>query len=226
MDKRQILPRHYSEVQIKKQYARVAWFYDAWSRLTEDRAQKRLLQLTRIENGSQILEVAVGTGRLFEKLVEQNAGGMNEGIDLSPSMLAYAKRRMLHCGQVGAYHLQQGSAYELPFTSDRFDLLFSTYMLDLLPAEDYPRLLGEFLRVLKPGGKLAIAYFAPGHHWANQVWPWLAEHFPGLLTGCRPVDLRPVLKQLGVEIIHHESISQNTFPSDIIIACKKQVRAS
>jgi ubiquinone/menaquinone biosynthesis C-methylase UbiE len=220
MTSKSILPRSYSDEKMKTQYARVAWFYDGWGRITEDKALNRLLALAGVEDGMSILEVAVGTGRLFEKLVRLNPSGVNEGMDLSPAMLSHARRRLARNAKAGAYRLQEGSAYDLPFESDRFDLLFNTFMLDMFPVEDYPRVLGEFLRVLMPGGKLAIAYFSQGRNWSNRIWPWLAKHFPALLTGCRPVELRPALEQLGVRILEQEFISQNTFPSAIVIAQK------
>ena len=215
-----ILPRKYSAERVKTQYARVVWFYDAWSYLTEDKAQKRLLALAEVNDGAQLLEVAVGTGRLFERLLELNPSGVNEGIELSPAMLIHARRRLARKREPGSFHLQEGSAYSLPYASASFDRLFNSYMLDLLPIEDYPRILGEFLRVLKPHGILAIAYFSQGRRWSNRVWPWLAKHFPGLLTGCRPVDLVAALHQAGFQIRQQELLSQNTFPSTIVIAQK------
>jgi ubiquinone/menaquinone biosynthesis C-methylase UbiE len=222
MTSQPILPHNESAEQVKAQYARVAWFYDAWSYLTEDKALTRLLALAEVRDGMQLLEVAVGTGRLFEKLLGRNPAGVNEGIDLSPAMLGHTRRRLAHNAKTGNWHLQEGSAYALPYESGRFDRLISTYMLDLLPLEDYPQLLGEFMRVLKPGGRLALAYFSQAQTWSNRLWPWLAKHFPSLLTGCRPVDLLPVLGQAGFHILAQESLSQNTFPSSVVIAQKPQ----
>lgn len=215
-----ILPRHFSAPEIIRQYARVAWFYDGWSRLTEDKAITRLLQLADIKDGMNIVEVAMGTGRLFEKVIQQNPSGINEGMDLSPAMLGYARRRLQRGTQAGSYHLQEGSAYQLPYASERFDLLFNTFMLDLLPVEDYPRILGEFMRVLKPGGRVAIAYFSEGQDWYNRVWPWVAKYFPSLLTGCRPVAPEDALQQAGFEILQQETVSQNTFPASVTLAHK------
>lgn len=222
MTNQPILPRNDSADKIKAQYARVAWFYDSWSYLTEDKAMTRLLALAEVRDGMHVLEVAVGTGRLFKKLLELNPDGITEGIDLSPAMLGHARRRMSRNATARTWHLQEGSAYALSYESGYFDRLFNTFMLDLFPDEDYPRVLGEFMRVLKPGGRLAIAYFSQGQTWSNRLWPWLAKHFPSLLTGCRPVDLVPALRQAGFEILAQESLSQNTFPSTIVIGQKPE----
>jgi ubiquinone/menaquinone biosynthesis C-methylase UbiE len=203
-----ILPRNYSSQTMKNQYARVAWFYDFWSRLTEDRALTKLLQLADIKDGCRALEVAVGTGRLFDRLVARNPSGRNEGIDLSPDMLVHARRRLARLKVAGSNRLQEGSAYNLQFESESFDVLFNTFMLDMFPETDFPRVLGEFKRVLKPGGKLALAYFSHGRTRANHFWVWIAKHFP-----------TPV-RQAGFEILHQEEISQSTFPSTIVLARK------
>jgi ubiquinone/menaquinone biosynthesis C-methylase UbiE len=217
-----ILPRSYSAQEMKEQYARVAWFYDAWSCLTEEKAMNRLLELTEVQDGTNILEVAVGTGRLFSGLVERNPSGRNEGLDLSPDMLAHAQQRLERSNPDSKYHLFEGSAYELPFEEGAFDLLFNTFMIDMFPVEDYPRVLGEFNRVLKPGGKVAIAYFSHGLKRINHFWPWMAKHFPALLTGCRPVVLEPSLLQVGFSILQLEEISQSTFPSAVVVAQKER----
>ena len=162
MNDKSILPRSYSDKLMKSLYARVAWFYDGWGRLTEDKALNRLLTLSEVEDGMDILEVAVGTGRLFEKLVARNPSGNNQGVDIAPSMLAHAKRRPARHAESDVYHLQEGSAYQLPFASDGFDRLFNSYMLDMFPLEDQPRVLEEFLRVPRPGGMMSIAYFSRG----------------------------------------------------------------
>lgn len=216
------LPRTYSTEKIKAQYARVAWFYDAWSVLTEEKALSRLLALAEVRDGMRILEVAVGTGRLFARVVQANPSGVNEGIDLSPAMLGHARRRLARQGRGGAWRLQEGSAYALPYASGSFDRLFNTFMLDLLPGEDYPQILAEFMRVLKPQGRLAIACFAHGQKRSNRLWPWLTKHCPGLLTGCRPIDPVPALAQAGFAVLEETSLSQNTFPATVVLAQKPQ----
>jgi ubiquinone/menaquinone biosynthesis C-methylase UbiE len=50
--------------------------------------------------------------------------------------------------------LKQADSRRLPFDEDAFDLVYNAYMLDLIPAQDMPLTLGEFWRVLRPGGRL------------------------------------------------------------------------
>ena len=68
-------------------YTRVAPLYDFWGWLTERDARQRCLQLASIRDGEDVLEVAVGTGLAFVKILEANPSGHNEGIDLTPIAL-------------------------------------------------------------------------------------------------------------------------------------------
>lgn len=221
-----ILARTYSARTMKKQYSRVAWFYDFWGRLTEDKALRRLFALAEVVDGCRALEVAVGTGRLFSWLVTRNPSGLNEGIDLSPAMLARARKRLAGLAVGRSSRLQEGTAYALPFESGSFDVVFNTFMLDMLPVEDWPHILGEFKRVLRPKGKLALAYFSHGRTRANHFWVWAAKHYPSLLTDCRPIRLETSLRQAGFEILKLENVGQNTFPSEIILARNSTVAGS
>ena len=60
---------------VGKLYDRTAWFYDFWAFLTESKAQKRALQIANIQDNSTILDVAVGTGRLFREIMKRNPSG-------------------------------------------------------------------------------------------------------------------------------------------------------
>ena len=212
-----ILTRTFQPQAISSSFAAVAWFYDLWAMLTETKAVERAFMLAQIQDGMAVLEVAVGTGRLFSQIVARNPHGRNEGMDLSAAMLARARKRLQRM-HAEAYKLQPGSAYELPYEDDSFDLLFNTYMLDLLPEQDFPKVLAEFRRVLKPDGKLVLVSFGFGTQGFNRLWYWLARVFPALLTNCRPVRISQTVQQAGFHNLHVEHISQNTFPSDIVVA--------
>ena len=212
------LPRQFSEKKLSDSYGRVAWFYNAWSHLTESKAAAKVLEWAAVRNGERVLEVAVGTGLVFAEIVRRNPGGENEGLELSPAMLARAEK--LLAGKEGHHHLQAGNAYALPFGDGHFDLLVNNFMMDLLPEEDFGKILMEFFRVLKPGGRAVISTMAFGQKWYNRIWHAVARWFPGLLTGCRPVDIRQHLAAAGFELKKWETVSQNTFPAAVYSARK------
>jgi len=207
-----------SKNDVRRTYARLSGVYDFWGFVTESKAVERALQLANIRNGENILEVAVGTGNVFEMIVAVNKNGRNEGIDLSPEMLARAEQRLKK--RFSNYSLRVADAYSLPYPGGTFDLIVSNYMFDLLPEEDFSRVLLEFKRLLKSGGRIIITSMTQGRKWYSRIWDWLVRKSPGILEGCRPVSLEEDVEQAGYRNIRTEYVSQFTFPSLIVYAEK------
>ena len=203
------IPVNKSKDDIRRIYSKLSRYYDFWGSLTEQKATDRAFRLADIRNEESVLEVAVGTGRVFERIVTLNENGRNEGIDLSPEMLARAEERLKK--HITNYSLQVGDAYSLPFPDETFDLVINNYMFDLLPEGDFFRVLGEFKRVLKPGGRVVITTMTPGKRWYNRIWDRLARK-TDILAGCRPISLEKDIRQAGFTNIHAEYVSQSDIP--------------
>lgn len=201
--------------QVSDVYNRIAPLYDLWAWLTERNARRRCLELAAIQDGEDVLEVAVGTGLAFVKILETNPSGRNEGVDLTAAMLIRAERKAALTGNQH-YRLRVGDAYDLDFPSDCFDVVVNNYMFDLLPERDFPTVLEEFKRVLRPGGRLALVNMTQGARWFNGVWDSLYRMNPALLGGCRGVSLTPLLQQSGFQLTTREYCSQFTFPSEVV----------
>jgi len=196
-------------------YRKIAPSYDLWARLTESKARDRCLELAAIRNGEDVLEVAVGTGLAFERILEANPSGRNEGIDLTDAMLIRADRKAVKSG-TNNYRLRIGDAYDLDFPDDSFDVLINNYMFDLLPQQDFLTVLEEFRRVLRPGGRLAMVNMTKGERWYNGIWERIYRINPALLGGCRGVSLLPKIEVCGFRQTRREYMSQWTFPSEIV----------
>jgi len=197
-------------------YSKIAPLYDLWAWLTERKARDRCLELAAIQDGEDVLEVAVGTGLAFVKILEANPSGHSEGIDLTAAMLIRAENKAARTG-IDDYRLRIGDAYGLAFPNDSFDVLVNNYMFDLLPEGDFLTVLEEFRRVLRPGGRLAMVNMTEGTHWYNSVWGHVYRMNPALLGGCRPVSLLPQLQLCGFQPTAREYFSQFTFPSEVVL---------
>lgn len=197
-------------------YQKIAPSYDLWAWLTESKARDRCLELAAIRNGEDVLEVAVGTGLAFERILAANPAGRNEGLDLTEAMLIRAERKAAKSGSSN-YRLRVGDAYDLDFSDDSFDVLINNYMFDLLPQRDFLAVLEEFKRVLRPGGRLAMVNMTIGQRWYNGIWGRIYRLNPALLGGCRSVSLLPELETCGFRQVRREYISQLTFPSEILV---------
>jgi ubiquinone/menaquinone biosynthesis C-methylase UbiE len=97
----------------------------------------------------ETLEVAVGTGL---NLPLYGSSVSLTGIDLSPEMLAIARRRAAELDP--DFRLEEGDAHALAFPENTFDTVISTYSLCNIP--DPHVAVGEMKRVLRPGGKLIL----------------------------------------------------------------------
>ena len=219
-----MLPAKLTKAQIPKVYEGKAAIYDIWGRLTESNAQDRCLELANIQDGEAILEVAVGTGLSFQRILRQNPSGINEGLDLSPAMLAKAREKAAQTG-VDNYNLHIGDAYQLDYPNASFDLLINNYMFDLLPESDFRPILQEFYRVLRPGGRLVLLNMAKGERWYHQIWDAVYRIQPSWIGGCRTVALVDDVRGVGFQQLSREFLSQMTFPSEVIYGVKQFVAA-
>jgi len=214
-----ILPARLAKSQVPQVYQAVAPLYNLWGGLTERHARQRCLDLAQIQDGEHILEVAVGTGLLFEQILMRNPNGQNEGLDLTPEMLAKAELRASRTG-LTHYRLRQGDAYHLDFEDDSFDLLVNNYMFDLLPESDFQAVLKEFQRVLKPGGRLVLANMTKPERWVHGFWEVIYRLNPAWMGGCRGVLLLDEMHAVGFQRTQREYLSQLGFPSEIVVGYK------
>lgn len=101
----------------------------------------------------RILEAGCGTGAAMGYLAPF---GQVIGLDFSPLALGF-------CQQRGLKRLGRGSVAALPFAANSFDLITSFDVLYHRAVGDYRLALGEFWRVLRPGGKLLLRL--PAYNW-------------------------------------------------------------
>lgn len=208
-----------SQNEIGHVYDGIAGIYDIWGRLTEARARDRALELAEIQDGQHILEVAVGTGLAFYEIVRHNPHGHNLGIDLSKGMLEKAEQRLKALGQAN-YSLRVGTAFALPLEDESVDILVNNYMFDLIAFEDMERVLAEFKRVLRKGGKLILVNMTEGERWGSQIYDRVYSLSPKLMGGCRGVKLSGKLQECGFRVDVREYYQQLLFPSEVIRAYK------
>lgn len=110
----------------------------------------RVADAAGIRPGDRVLDVACGTGVLTrEAAARAGGGGAVTGLDLSPEMLEVAARLS------PSLRWQPGSADALPFADQSFDAVVSQFGLMFFP--DRVTALREMMRVLVPGGRLAVA---------------------------------------------------------------------
>jgi SAM-dependent methyltransferase len=103
-----------------------------------------------LQRGQRVLDVACGTGVLASAALGRvGPDGSVTGVDPNEEMLAVARRKSQ------AIEWRTGRAESLPFEDARFDAVVSQF--GFMFFEDRPQALREMMRVLRPGGRLAVA---------------------------------------------------------------------
>lgn len=113
----------------------------------------RVVAAAQVGAGQSVLDVACGTGILAREAARRAGPRGVTGLDCNDGMLAVARARE------PAVEWRLGRAEALPFEDGRFDAVVSQF--GLMFFEDRERALREMWRVLRPGGRLAVAVFGP-----------------------------------------------------------------
>jgi ubiquinone/menaquinone biosynthesis C-methylase UbiE len=104
----------------------------------------------------RVLEVGFGPGVGIELLAEVASSGPVVGVDCSQEMLEQATARNASAIDAGQVDLRKGSVEQLPFDDATFDHVLTVNSMQVWP--DAGAGLREIRRVMKPGGKVAIAF--------------------------------------------------------------------
>lgn len=100
-------------------------------------------------SGRPALDVASGTGDFALELARRPSVGEVVGVDFVPEMLSVAQRKA-----VGLVSFVVADAHALPFGDNSF--VFATVGFGARNFVDVPKAIQEMVRVLGPGGRLAI----------------------------------------------------------------------
>jgi len=122
-----------------------------WKRYTID--------CSGVRKGMKVLDIAGGTGDLTAQF-SRRVGPTGEVVlaDINQAMLDVGRDKLRNMGIVDNVDYVQANAEELPFESDRFDII--TIAFGLRNVTDKQKALESMFRVLKPGGRLLVLEFS------------------------------------------------------------------
>lgn len=117
----------------------------------------RLIETLHIKGDEHVLDVASGPGEPGLTLSALLPQGKVTAIDLSEKMVTLANENAQR-RDIRNYKSIVSNATELPFENNAFDDVICRFGIMFFP--DIAKGLTEMTRVLKPGGKLAVAVWA------------------------------------------------------------------
>jgi phosphatidylethanolamine/phosphatidyl-N-methylethanolamine N-methyltransferase len=167
-----------NETDVHSAYRRWAPFYDqTFGRIVEAGVQQTVSRANHFSG--KLLEVGVGTGLalpLYGPQLRVTA------IDLSPDMLAKARRRIEKDNVQTVDALLEMDASNLTFDDGEFDIATAMYVITVVP--NPAAVMHEMARVVKPGGTVLVA-----SHFSTQGLTGLIEK--GLAKQASKLGWRP-----------------------------------
>ncbi len=159
---------------------------------------------------SVVADIGCGTGDDAARLASFVPEGKATGVDLSAAMVAEASRRF---SDVSNLSYVQAPADALPFADGELDALRADRVLIHVP--DPAAAITEFLRVLKPGGRLVLSEPDMPGCWVSTA-ETLVSAFVGqaIATSCvhpyLPRDLGVMLRDMELDDVKHSAIAMVT----------------
>jgi len=218
-----ILPVPRRKEEAKRFYDRISRVYDYLTGAFERKYAEMAVERLSVGEGETVLEIGFGPGHCLKRMAESvGQTGKVYGVDISSGMLEVTRRRLAKARLMDRVELYCGDAVNLPYGDNTFDAVFMSFTLELFDTPEIPMLLGEVKRVLKPGGRIAVASMSKEngeslllrlYEWAHRKWPKYVD--------CRPIYLEQSLRDAGYEIRKKERAKLFGLPSEIVVAVKE-----
>ncbi len=176
-------------------YSRWAPIYDWVFGRVFDAGRKAAVAVINQRRG-RLLEVGVGTGITLPRYAPHMKV---TGIDLSPDMLAVARRRVEHEKIATVDELIEMDATRLAFADGSFETVAVMYTITVVPHPD--AVMAEVERVTAPGGEaIFVSHFASDSGWRQAIEHALTPFTKKL--GWRPdFPISRILGRPGFELI-------------------------
>ncbi len=190
---------------VRGMFGAIARSYDLNNRLHSlgrDQAwRRRAVREAGVRAGDVVIDVACGTGDLTELFGKSEAGKVI-GVDFTPEMLSIAREKIGRraAGVREKVTYREGDAQALELGDASADVVSIAFGIRNVASPE--RAVGEFARVLKPGGRLVILEFGRPRRgparWLNDFYcGWVMPRTATMISGDRSGAYRYLPKSVG-----------------------------
>jgi SAM-dependent methyltransferase len=196
-----------------------------WQAFFEAPATRKLIAHASFETAQAVFEFGCGTGAFAEQVLAHHLPPQAAylAVDSSVTMVRLARSRLERFGARVVVRQTDGSL-QFAEGSGSFDHFVSNYVLDLLSVPDRGQLLAEAHRLLVADGRLCLVSLTRGSTPLARLvtWSWTRLHAlePGLVGGCRPLELRDCLPDTDFHIDYAQVITRFGIPSEVVVASR------
>jgi SAM-dependent methyltransferase len=166
--------------------------------------------LARLEPGQVVLDLGSGAGLdVLLSARRVSPGGHAYGVDMTDEMLALANANKEKAGVTNATFLK-GTIENVPLPDASVDVVISNCVINL--AEDKAAVIKEAFRVLRPGGRFAVADMVELEPLAPAIKKSL-DQWAGCISGTIPVaEYRAALVSAGFDDPEFEIHATESMP--------------
>src|SRR5256885_15495871 len=166
--------------------------------------------LAQLEPGQVVLDLGSGAGLdVLLSARRVSPGGHAYGVDMTDEMLDLSNRNMERSSVTNATFLK-GTIEDVPLPDASVDVVISNCVINL--AEDKGAVIKEAFRVLRPGGRFAVADMVELEPLSTELKKQL-DSWAGCVSGTIPIDeYRAALIDAGFEVPDFEVHATETLP--------------
>jgi cyclopropane-fatty-acyl-phospholipid synthase len=173
----------------------------------QQRKIDRLLDLTGVGPGMQVLEIGSGWGELATRAAAR--GARVRTITLSERQHEYTARRAQHEGLADRVQVELRDYRD---TEGRYDAVLSVEMIEAVGREEWPTYFGALARFVNPGGRIGLQAITMPHdrmRVTSRTQTWITKYiFPGGMIPSMTA-IRDNAARFGLQVIDDLSFGKH-----------------
>jgi cyclopropane fatty-acyl-phospholipid synthase-like methyltransferase len=176
---------------VADEYAALESEHAPWPRLGRVKAF-----IAGLPDGSRVLDLGCGNGVPATRVIARRH--VVTGVDISPEQIARAK------SNIPAASFHRADARDIDFPPHSFDAVVALYLIDNVPAIDYPALFRKLAGWLKPGARILLSA-EPGND-PGRTYEWLGV--PMFINTLPASEVAAMLEDASLRVLETDSETQ------------------